>query len=214
MGRSSSHEGCGEIRSSREALRRLRAAVPLAEEVGSGLARGEILQRGLPLRTPCSTAPTASGIAAAGEVITPGVNVLRRHATPDFLAPALTRREHRRMKRWRPGEVEEVFCRSSGPGGQNVNKVSTAVTLRHIPTGLTVRVSGSRSQAANRREAARLLMAKLDAAAAARRQEKLADLAKKRRQIAKRSKSTQRRLVESKRRRSQVKQQRSGRLLD
>src|SRR4029078_11957639 len=49
------------------------------------------------------------------------------------------------------GDLEETFARSSGPGGQNVNKVSTAVTLRHRPSGLSVTVQDSRSQAMNRK---------------------------------------------------------------
>ncbi len=115
-------------------------------------------------------------------------------------------REGRGMYPWRPNEVEEVFCRSSGPGGQHVNKVSTAVTLRHLPTGLSVRVSASRSQARNRAEAMRLLAAKLESAAAAARQSRLAEASKDRRRRAKRSRATKRRLVESKRRRSETKQ--------
>jgi protein subunit release factor B len=47
-------------------------------------------------------------------------------------------------------ELEEQFDRSSGPGGQNVNKTSTKVTLRHLPTGLFVTVQDTRSQAQNR----------------------------------------------------------------
>lgn len=110
------------------------------------------------------------------------------------------------MHPWRPDEVEEVFCRSSGPGGQHVNKVSTAVTLRHLPTGTSVRVSNSRSQARNRAEAMRLLAAKLESAAAAARQSRLAEASKNRRRRAKRSKATKRRLVEAKRRRGETKQ--------
>ena len=110
------------------------------------------------------------------------------------------------MHPWRPNEVEEVFCRSGGPGGQHVNKVSTAVTLRHVATGISVRVSTSRSQARNRAEAARLLAAKLEAAAVARRQSRLAEVSRNRRRRAKRSSATKRRLVEAKRRRGETKQ--------
>src|SRR3954454_22693412 len=48
-------------------------------------------------------------------------------------------------------DLEESFARSGGPGGQNVNKGSTAVTLRHRPSGISVTVQDSRSQAMNRK---------------------------------------------------------------
>lgn len=55
-------------------------------------------------------------------------------------------------------DLEESFSRASGPGGQNVNKVSTRVSLRHLPTGIAVHVQEARTQAANRRIARQRLL--------------------------------------------------------
>jgi peptide chain release factor len=57
----------------------------------------------------------------------------------------------------REEDLEESFVRSSGPGGQHVNKTSTCVRLVHRPTGLSVKVQESRSQGLNRFLARRLL---------------------------------------------------------
>lgn len=54
-------------------------------------------------------------------------------------------------------DLEETFVRSGGAGGQKVNKTSTCVHLRHIPTGLAVKVQKSRSQGLNRFYARRQL---------------------------------------------------------
>lgn len=59
-----------------------------------------------------------------------------------------------------PGDLEVSFFRSSGPGGQNVNKVETAVRVRHIPTGIIVSSQKERSQARNKEVAMEILRAK------------------------------------------------------
>jgi len=55
------------------------------------------------------------------------------------------------------GDLEEKFVRSGGAGGQKVNKTSSCVYLKHIPTGLAVKVQTSRSQQLNRFYARRQL---------------------------------------------------------
>ena len=105
-------------------------------------------------------------------------------------------------------EFDEKFARSSGPGGQHVNKVSTAVTLRHVPSGVAVTVQDTRSQSMNRQLAWTRL---LDAIEERRREERAArraEIEKKRRQNSKRPRGLKERILESKRRRSQVKKMR------
>ena len=58
-------------------------------------------------------------------------------------------------------DIEETFTRSSGPGGQNVNKLATCVHLRHRPSGIAVKVMRERSQALNRFLARRSLAEKI-----------------------------------------------------
>ncbi len=69
----------------------------------------------------------------------------------------------REMKRLgiREEDIEETFTRSSGPGGQNVNKLATCVHLRHRPSGIAVKVMRERSQALNRFLARRSLAEKI-----------------------------------------------------
>jgi peptide chain release factor len=111
-------------------------------------------------------------------------------------------------------DLEETFTRSSGPGGQNVNKVSTAVTLRHLPSGVTVTVQDSRSQAVNRKLARERL---LHAIESAREQQRIAEVAKRekeRRRKSPRPAALKRKILESKRRRGELKKQRTKIKLD
>jgi protein subunit release factor B len=59
-------------------------------------------------------------------------------------------------------DIEEKFVRSSGKGGQKVNKTSTCVYLKHIPTGIEVKCMKDRSQSINRFLARRELLKKIE----------------------------------------------------
>ena len=65
------------------------------------------------------------------------------------------------MIKIKESELHLSFVRSRGPGGQNVNKVATAVHLIHEPTGIEVRMQDTKSQAQNREKAWKLLRARL-----------------------------------------------------
>lgn len=62
----------------------------------------------------------------------------------------------------REEDIVESFIRSSGPGGQNVNKSSTCVYLKYLPTGLEVKCQRQRSQLLNRNLARHILLSKIE----------------------------------------------------
>jgi protein subunit release factor B len=112
-----------------------------------------------------------------------------------------------------PGEVEEQFIRGAGAGGQKINKTSSTVRVRHLPTGVEVRCQAERNQSVNRLLAWTELAARLEervqaAAGAARSARELV-----RRQKRQKSRGQKARMIESKKHRAKHKSRR-GRVSD
>jgi peptide chain release factor len=106
-------------------------------------------------------------------------------------------------------DLEETFARSSGPGGQNVNKVATAVTLRHRPSGVSVTVQDSRSQAVNRKLARERLLDAIESAREERRAAEIAERERARRRKSPRPAALKQKILEGKRKRGELKKQRA-----
>jgi len=109
----------------------------------------------------------------------------------------------------RDADLDESFARSGGPGGQHVNKVSTAVTLSHRPTGISVTVQDSRSQAMNRGLARERLLDAIEQEIERKRASEISKREKMRRRKSPRPARLKRRILESKRKRGELKKQRA-----
>jgi protein subunit release factor B len=108
-------------------------------------------------------------------------------------------------------DIVEKFIRSGGKGGQRVNKTSTCVYLKHVPTGIEVKCQRERYQAINRYLARRILVDKVEAMIRGKESEEQQRIAKIRRQKRKRSKKAKLKMLEEKKKQSQKKKDRSFR---
>ena len=130
---------------------------------------------------------------------------LRSHV----LSPDPASAERMRRLGVRPEEFEEVFSRSGGPGGQHVNKVSTAVTLVHRPSGISLTVQDTRSQYRNRQLAMHRLMTLIDQKRKRETTERRSEFERKRRQTSRRPGSLRREIRKSKESRAEIKRTRA-----
>jgi protein subunit release factor B len=109
----------------------------------------------------------------------------------------------------RPEEFEEIFSRSSGPGGQHVNKVSTAVTLLHRPSGISVTVQETRSQYRNRQLAFNRLLTLIEETRKKQVTERRSAIERERRRNSRRPRALRREIRKSKEHRAEIKQSRA-----
>lgn len=109
-------------------------------------------------------------------------------------------------------DIEEKFVRSGGKGGQHVNKTSTCVYLKHIPTGIEVKCQQERSQSLNRFIARRTLVEKIEQMVLGKQSARQQEIEKIRRQKRKRSKRSKLKMLEDKRIHSEKKKLRSFRM--
>ena len=109
-----------------------------------------------------------------------------------------------------PADVEENFIRGGGHGGQKINKTSSTVQLRHIPSGIEVRTQRFREQSKNRLEAWKMLILKLEEKEKGEESRLAQEAFKIRKQKARRSRRAKEKMLDDKTSRGNIKQTRQN----
>ncbi|MBU0694729.1 MAG: peptide chain release factor-like protein [Candidatus Omnitrophica bacterium] len=110
-------------------------------------------------------------------------------------------------------DIKEKFIRSSGKGGQNVNKVSSCVYLKHLPSGIEVKCQQERSQELNRFLARRILVNKIETIKLGEASEERKRIGKIRKQKHRRSRRAKEKILKEKKEQAEKKKARSYRPL-
>lgn len=107
-----------------------------------------------------------------------------------------------------PQDIDEKFVRGSGSGGQKVNKTSSTVLLRHVPTGTEVRCQQYREQSKNRLSAYKLLILKIEDKIKGKESDRAKKIFKQIKQKRRRSRRAQQKVLDAKKSRGDIKQMR------
>lgn len=107
-----------------------------------------------------------------------------------------------------PGDVREEFVRGTGSGGQKVNKTSSTVQLKHLPTGIVVKAQKYREQSKNRLSAWKLLIRKLEDQVKGKESKRSQAIFKLRKQKQRRSRKAKEKMLEAKKQRAEIKETR------
>lgn len=127
---------------------------------------------------------------------------------PVELSPPLL--EKARLLNVRAEDITEQFVRGSGKGGQKINKTSSCVVVRHLPTGIEVRCQKHREQSKNRLSAYKLLILKIEDRVKGRQSQRAQAIFKLKKQKKRRSRKSKEKMLEGKKMRAEIKQNRAS----